>query len=189
MNFKNKLQKYGKENVKIHYGNTLEKKFTFNVYEIDLQNDIDNKVIKENILDFQKRYPKSNRSNINAWHSSYFTNHIDTNFNNIISVVEEKCNNVINVSGFSKLKVLESWIAIYKLGDNAGKHDHYPSVFNAVYYVQTTPNSSPLILQNGLEIVPIEGTLVVFPGYVEHYVPPSNEINDRIIMAFNLTFY
>ena len=188
MNYQQKLVTRQNIKVKIHNGNPIHKTFDFNIFEIDLQESIDKNVIKEKILEYRRLHPKSNKSNIKSWHSSYSINQHTDGFNNLIDLVEQRCNQVININGLVKLKVIECWAAIYGLGDYAQKHDHHPYAFNAVYYVQTTSNSSPLILENGIKLVPKENTLIVLPGYVSHYVPPSTEKHDRIIMAFNLSF-
>jgi hypothetical protein len=188
MNFKQKLESRKNIKVKIHHGNPIQKTFDFNIFEIDLKESIDNKDIKEKILEFRRLHPKSNISNIKSWHSSYSTNHLTESFTDLIDLVEERCNQAIVINGVVKLKVIECWAAIYGLGDYAQKHEHHPYAFNAVYYVQTTANSSPLILENGIKLVPKENTLIVIPGYVQHHVPPSTEKQERIIMAFNLSF-
>jgi hypothetical protein len=69
------------------------------------------------------------------------------------------------------------WANIYRKGDFTQSHDHEPSRYSFVYFLKSKPNSSPLIFESidlkkkrkKKEVVkPIEGRLVIFPGFLKH---------------------
>jgi len=91
------------------------------------------------------------------------------------------------------LEMSDLWGAVYNQGDEAIAHHHLPAVISFVYYLKADPIlSSPLLfptVNNGFMIRPTSGLIVMFPGYLEHYVPPQQQENERIVLAGNLTLY
>ena len=88
------------------------------------------------------------------------------------------------------LEIKESWGLIYSKGDFAESHTHFPYLFSFAYFLNTNYNHPPLVFDkifpDLIQIKPSEGALVIFPSYVNHFVP-ENEINDeRIIISGNL---
>ena len=92
-----------------------------------------------------------------------------------------------------KMLFRDTWGATYRENDYAVTHSHEPSVFSFVYFVECTPESSPLrfISPNGdIDVKPDIDKLVVFPSHLKHGVPPQCfydgiDINPRIIIAGN----
>ena len=78
------------------------------------------------------------------------------------------------------------WGSIYRIGEYAQLHDHYPATWSAVYYAEQ-PNGGSCLNFPGpqLSVLPVTGSLIVFPGNIEHEVPPSVIPDDRIVVAIN----
>ena len=98
-----------------------------------------------------------------------------------------------------------SWFAKFKPGDFANNHRHTPSDIAGVYYYKISGEqsglnvecSNPLIDSNyvtcspfgGATEFPAEvGTILLFPGYVPHFVSQNRTDEDRVSVSFNLTF-
>lgn len=105
---------------------------------------------------------------------------------------------------------LWGWITSLKSGGFNSPHIHPRSTISGVYYVKTPPevvenkdgsfagwlgfmdprsNAQIWPLPTHLNyffIPPVEGSLVLFPSYLQHFVPPFNAEGDRVAIAFNL---
>lgn len=105
---------------------------------------------------------------------------------------------------------LWGWITSLKSGGFNSPHIHPRSTISGVYYVKTPaevlenkdgnfagwigfmdPRSNAQIWPlashlNYFFIPPVEGSLVLFPSYLQHFVPPFNAEGDRVAIAFNL---
>jgi uncharacterized protein (TIGR02466 family) len=104
---------------------------------------------------------------------------------------------------------LVGWINVNEAGDYNTMHVHLPSTWSGVYYVETgaapeaaRPHSGQLELldprgpgidgpgatlghQSRIVIAPEPGLLVIFPGYLTHFVHPYAGATPRISIAFN----
>ena len=104
---------------------------------------------------------------------------------------------------------LEGWININGPGDYNMPHYHPGNTWSGVYYIRTgsaVPNCptsgriefldprtrcEALGPRDGVRhsgsiwIAPVEGTLLIFPSYLEHYVHPYHGAGERITLAFN----
>ncbi len=185
--FKEKLQKKLSEKLAVEpivYEKTFE--ITAQILTFDLSSLIDSNSIIDKILNYKNNYPHSNKSNVKAWHSDYMV-HLRTNdFNELISIVEDRVEKSINNRG--KVKVVESWIAAYQKGDKTILHDHRDQPFSAVYYAKAENDVAPIKFdsKDHFSIIPKTGMLICFPGYVPHYVPELTSDQERICIAFNL---
>jgi len=104
----------------------------------------------------------------------------------VIGKIHEACKKFLNsdLSGLGyKLQVAQCWTASYAGGDHALQHDHFPSDFSAVVYLQMEESSSPIVFENAVEVRPRAGTLIFFPGHVKHHVPPS--AGPRTVLVLN----
>lgn len=158
------------------------------VYQFDLTNSIDSFEIAKLIKDFNLLYPKSRLSSISGWHSNFNTHELTNVFDNIIEVIRRKIMLCLEYPNYD-IKITDSWAVIYEYGDKASAHNHSISSFSTVYYAQCSSQSSPLEFINGPSIRPYPGLLLVFPGYVYHYVPESTEYDQRIVFASNYILY
>jgi hypothetical protein len=82
------------------------------------------------------------------------------------------------------------WSAVYKKGDYTVPHAHTPSSGSFVYYVKAENDAAPLIFSFSDFAVPaLTDTLVIFPGYMTHEVPPLLSDESRIVIAGNFSRY
>jgi hypothetical protein len=87
-----------------------------------------------------------------------------------------------------KIKCSEVWGALYNKNDHATIHNHEPSYFSFVYYVNVPRNSAPLIFANsGYRIKPVSGKLVIFDSKLYHKVP-KNRSENRSLIAGNFVY-
>jgi uncharacterized protein (TIGR02466 family) len=104
---------------------------------------------------------------------------------------------------------LEGWINVNGPGDYNIPHYHPGNTWSGVYYIRTgsgVPNRpasgriefidprtrcDSLGPKDGLRhsgsiwIAPVDGMLLIFPSYLEHYVHPYQGAGERITLAFN----
>ena len=77
------------------------------------------------------------------------------------------------------LHLTELWGVIYEKGENSGRHNHYPNRWSFVYYVTVPEGSAPLVIcgddgENEIDAIPVAGGCILFPAWVNHYVPENN---------------
>ena len=78
-----------------------------------------------------------------------------------------------------------AWSAIYKKGHDAKPHCHIPAHISFVYYFKSTGNTPLVFDECNFKLNPTDDTLVIFPSYLKHSVPPHNDEEDRICLAGN----
>jgi len=73
------------------------------------------------------------------------------------------------------LQLRDLWGQWYKKGDHQISHSHLPTHWSFVYYVNTPRGSSPMIFTtSGKRIKAEAGKIVIFPAFLQHYVPENN---------------
>ena len=164
-----------------HYVNDYE---SLNVYL--------NKCIEE----YKKEHPKSNESNIFAWHTDYFTHQKTDIFKPLIDTVENyalyAANEWMNAGLDQPYKLIVSnlWCTKYKQNDYTRLHAHFPSVFSACYYVDVEENASPIIYgeerNKELTIQPKPGMLLLWQGSIPHRVERTFSKRTCICMNINV---
>jgi len=83
-------------------------------------------------------------------------------------------------------KIDEMWGIVYKDGDFARKHCHYPCLWSGVFYIKTDKAGGNIVFPNiQKEITPKEGLVLIFPGSTHHYVERMIGDGERIVLAFN----
>ena len=83
------------------------------------------------------------------------------------------------------ITVTECWGAHYTKTDRAIKHSHYPALWSGVAYIQSPNKSSPTVFPEcKYSHAPTEGTYIIFPGWLKHYV--ENGSDNRYVCAFNM---
>ena len=104
----------------------------------------------------------------------------------------------LNVPEYS-YKIVESWMTKQQKGEFAAVHNH-PTDIAGTYYYKTNGKDGHLLLLNpnpaysasrflldyryGIE--PSEGSIVLFPGWVNHCVEDNNTDSTRMSLAFNI---
>jgi uncharacterized protein (TIGR02466 family) len=106
--------------------------------------------------------------------------------------------------GIKEVEIGQMWFQHYERFSFHNTHNHWPSLFSVVYYLQFDPEQHqattfvhPGALENKIysahninwpsEFKPEvkEGDIIFFPGYLEHYVPMSRSDKPRTIISFN----
>ena len=87
----------------------------------------------------------------------------------------------------------DCWGVVYNKGDYTISHDHWPQIWSWVYNVECCIDCSPLVIDdcfeghlNADEILPHEGNMIMFPGWVKHSVPEQECDHERIVIAGNI---
>ena len=158
-----------------------------NIYIFNLNNKICSEGIVEAVLRYKNNYPTSNQSYVKSWHSDFFMHLRTDDFNELIFEVENRTR--LTIEEGKDCKVAECWGIIYNEGDKTDRHKHDNLSYAAVYYAYAKNCQTPLKFDNGIEIVPKTGMLIVFPGYLHHWVPKIENEDKRITVAFNISSF
>lgn len=85
--------------------------------------------------------------------------------------------------------VQETWGLIYTKGHTCKAHTHWPSCWSYTYCVTACEDCSPLVFPTSGEdhsVSPRSGQLILFPSWVNHYVPVQKCDHERIMISGNL---
>ena len=143
-----------------------------------------------NVVGMISEYRKQNGahypSNVKAWRSSFLTHQETDMFDDVITFLVDTCDKKIaeHYGVFVKHQCIQMWVMEYEKGNWAAKHTHYPTDWSAVYYAGMDDQSAPVIVENSIRINPKSGTLVLFPGILDHKVPAT--ASQRKVLAMNL---
>jgi len=101
-----------------------------------------------------------------------------------------------------KLHIIEVWANVNSPGSRNELHQHEKVQYTGVYFLTAPDNCGPLVLKNPANVAnqchpdapnvqdivvdPVEGGMIVFPGWVPHEVWINSSAEDRISIAFNL---
>jgi hypothetical protein len=93
-----------------------------------------------------------------------------------------------NTPGPIQYSIFDMWGAIYNQGDFSKVHKHSQAQLSFVYYLQAIGDDIAPLLFNDIEyeLTPNTGMLVIFPGWLNHCVPPSTGQHERIVLAGNI---
>ena len=145
----------------------------------------------EAITDLQTKFPDSTPSNVQARYMSPWKSHLITDkFEPIIKLMSELIYKTcidhykMDLTALNyELMVADCWCAIYDQGDSAVPHNHFPSDFATVVYLEMATHSAPIVFSNTLEVRSRSATALLFPGSLLHHVPPTD--GRRVIVAIN----
>jgi hypothetical protein len=145
-----------------------------------------NAYLKEVIFEHRNNNPKSNESNVNAWHSNYGTHNDNPKFKPIIDLILNFCKFVSKDYFNCEVDFIcfNFWVMMYEKGDYTKRHSHFPSDFAAVYYVDVEPGCAPIIFEDEIQVQPETGMLVIFPALLHHEVPKTDA--RRIAVSMNI---
>jgi len=98
-----------------------------------------------------------------------------------------------------------SWLNVHPQFARAPRHTHRNSCYSGVFYIKTFDGCGELIFErsdhqilcptyahqnvynsSSWTITPKNGTMVMFPSSVMHYVQPNEIIDERVSVAFNV---
>jgi hypothetical protein len=147
---------------------------------------------KEAIFELQASHPQSPESNVKAkymspWHSHLLTTKFNPLTESAINIAKEvsRIHLSANLTGLNiDLVVTDCWGVIYDQSDYTQKHNHFPSDFSCVVYLEADESSAPIIFGGKLHIKPKPSMLVLFPGMLVHEVPKTD--GRRVVVAMNI---
>jgi len=111
-----------------------------------------------------------------------------------------------NSSTDVQVAALRSWASVYRSGNNHAAHFHPNTAISAIYYVAsagscdlelTDPRTNVDVFDPGItfanegQIVRVgcrPGDLLLLPGWMKHSVPPYDDADVRISIAWNLAY-
>jgi len=179
-------------------------------FKIDNYEEV-NEEIYNFILNLKKQDPKGIRvSNINGWHSQNFDLKSST-ISRFVNLISPNINTVLNDMNWETetqvIKLSNMWAIINEKDGLNERHHHGNSAISAAYYVRAPegcgdivfydPRPAPIYSHpiakgpNSLNaqvnsIKPQEGSLILFPSYLDHSVNPNISNKQRIVVSFNI---
>ena len=111
----------------------------------------------------------------------------------IINIMDNSFLTVESISGGRKASgtrkyqaaFAEFWINLYNKNDYTKEHNHAPAALSVVYFFKSKWYYSPLCFSLGGKVRSKEGRIVIFPSYLDHYVPKHRYNNTRITFSGN----
>ena len=107
--------------------------------------------------------------------------------------------------GIEKIKIPQLWVNVNKKGDWNTIHQHGQYNLAGTYYVKVPEDSGRIIFRDPrpaaisnkflvdrfdkgefFNIKPLEGMLIIWPSYLDHFVEPSNSDEERISISFDV---
>ena len=170
----------------------------------------------EQIYDYIKNLQKKDsqgivKSNVKGWHSKNFDLK-EKEPQNFIKIISRQIESVITDMDWDiknqKTKITNMWAIINKGGAANARHHHGNSSLSAAYYVRAPKNSGDIVFYdprpapvyshpvsnkpnylNAMQhsISPLEGLLIMFPGYLDHSVNENLSNEERIVISFNIS--
>lgn len=142
------------------------------------------------------------KSNYGGWQSDIHL-HENAVFRPLCDRIGAICAQVFKVKG---AKIHQMWACINKKHDQNLIHSHTNNYnLSGVYYVNVPRDSGEIVFRDPRPganqapyrlfkddgdseyFTPSEGTIILFPSYLEHFVLPNRSDGDRISMSFDLT--
>ena len=140
------------------------------VFTAILDNHVEfNKNLKEIILEHRQNNPKSTKSNVKAWQSSWMTHLENPKFQPLVDRIVDACEFI--TEAYYKFEIdysiVNMWAMMYEETEETVRHYHFPYDFSCCYYVDVEPDCAPLKIQ------PENGMLAIWSGLLQHEVPPT----------------
>jgi hypothetical protein len=142
------------------------------------------------IQELRQSHPQSPVSNVKATYMSPWKSHL------LNAKLGPLCQLVIQLAGEASMlywkakpedlqfKIWDCWAAIYEQADFTQNHSHYPADLSCVVYLEAQPGCAPIVFDNQTRYDPTPGSIVIFPGNLNHLVPKTE--GKRTIIAINL---
>ncbi len=162
------------------------------VFETSLSGHVEAlKLAREALEELRASHPASTPSNVRAVYMSPWKSHLLTpKLQPLLDITADLIRKIsidffrMNLDGLNyDLLTADAWCAVYEQADSAILHSHYPADFSCVAYLDMEPGAAPIIFANALEVRPVPGSLLVFPGLLPHHVPATP--GRRVVAAMN----
>ena len=152
----------------------------------------------QGMMDKDKGVKKSNRG---GWQSELLppTGELEP----LAFEISEFCKS-INL-GINEIVIPQMWINVNKKNDWNAIHSHGQYNLSGTYYVKVPKDSGQIVFRDPRpsaisnlfmvntfdkgefrKVKTIEGLLILFPSYLDHFVEPSNADEDRISISFDV---
>jgi len=153
-----------------------------------------------------------NKSNVGGWHS-HRQLHQCEEIAHIRQAIGSGCVRCARALAFDfdsfELAINGMWLIRNGPGDLNKAHIHPNTMLSGVYYVQTPPDCGKIeffdpvmartataypktehrrINANAAAYEPVEGLLLIFPSWLQHWVRPNRGVGDRVSISFNVGF-
>jgi uncharacterized protein (TIGR02466 family) len=177
----------------------------------DTLTSIDNAELKKYAYDVKKSSPGVVRSNFYGWQSGALIKpnpEIQKLVNEILSRAES-VKTECGLKSSARTFINHLWININPKSGFNRPHIHTDCVMSGAYYVSVGPKKGDILFKNPASnlqyhlqdqfvdnynsvssanwtITPKEGQLLLFPAWLEHYVEPNLNDEDRISISFNI---
>ncbi len=106
-----------------------------------------------------------------------------------------------------EFNAVQAWWTVYEKGAFIPRHTHACSQISGAYYLRQPKGAGPITFFNpigplinhffhedlifqvstDMDVQPETGTLLLFPGWLEHETKENKSDDDKIIVSFNLT--
>lgn len=147
---------------------------------------------REAIDDLRLAHPESTPSNVQAVYMSPWKSHMLTDkFQPLAAEAIRAAKQVAKEFLFTDLEglnldlfVADCWGAIYEEADHTIAHNHFPSDFSVVVYLEAEPGCAPIVFDGQISVQPVPGVMLLFPGLLNHSVPQNT--GRRVMVAMNL---
>jgi len=144
------------------------------------------------IHELRVSHPQSPQSNVKSVYMSPWKSHLlNPKFQPLCQEAIERAKLVSKTYWNTDVQALnqdfmiaDCWGVIYEQTDQTANHSHYPSDFACVIYLEADEHCAPIVFESRLQVQPRRNTMIMFPGYLMHYVPQNHA--RRMIVAMNL---
>lgn len=167
--------------------------------------DVHSKLTAENKLNYKKDRTPTHKLSSNDFSDNLIEEYDLVEFKNeLMAHLSEYLKEINRPHRVEQVKITASWMTSYTAGDYAQQHCHGVADISGVYYVNAMTDdakfyfSSPTrtlkssyIFNHILDkkyIEPKTGTIVLFPGWLEHGVETQVSNQERVSVSFNLEF-
>tara|TARA_B100000427_G_scaffold141128_1_gene117529 strand:+ start:397 stop:933 length:537 start_codon:yes stop_codon:yes gene_type:complete len=153
------------------------------------------KELKEELLPLLENYPDEmgRKTSVKATMTEYDwdpkSDRLERLKNNILEFANYNCSFKWSSSGgvYARYFMTDFWANIYRKGDYTLSHDHRPQHLSFVYFLKTKWYYSPLVFSDsGKKIRPKEGTFVIFPSHMYHFVHKHRYGETRMTLSGNM---
>lgn len=175
-----------------------------------------NRELAARLLDEEQRVPSWRRSNVGGWHSAPdMARRPEDCYRALMRHMVDRVSSVVRAlaadAGVASLPAfrygINGWAMILRHGGYVTTHDHGDSHWSVAYYVDAGDDASPpsgrlvfvdprrsgrtipelTLAASTFELAARTGAMVVFPGWLQHYVHAYQGQRPRICIACNVT--
>ena len=151
------------------------------------------KQLKDELVPLLENYPdkQDKKTNVIAtmteWDWNPENDRLKRLKNNILEFANYNCSFKWTGGVYARYFMWEFWANIYRKGDYTLSHDHRPQHLSFVYFLKTKWYYSPLVFSDsGKKIRPKEGTFVIFPSHMYHFVHKHRYGETRMTLSGNM---